>query len=78
MGKSTISMVIFNSYVSLPEGNCPPLLLDVPLKMLEIHRKHAIFGGKPMGFIHLLLWICQRVPSTPLEGGLFLLLFVGF
>jgi len=37
MGKSTISMAMFNSYVSLPEGkfwdslldkkNCPPLLL---------------------------------------------------
>ena len=32
MGKSTISMVIFNSYVSLPEGNChcdPPSIFQL-------------------------------------------------
>ena len=28
MGKSTISMAIFNSYVSLPEGNLMKFLMD--------------------------------------------------
>jgi hypothetical protein len=30
MGKSTISMVIFNSYVSLPEGINPPCVQPAP------------------------------------------------
>jgi hypothetical protein len=44
MGKSTISMAIFNSYVKLPEGNhWYPLIKfflskDVWLAMLRLHR----------------------------------------
>jgi len=33
MGKSTISMAIFNSYVSLPEGN---LLMNVAMMSLPV------------------------------------------
>ena len=33
MGKSTISMVIFNSYVSLPEGK-PPFSYGFPMVFL--------------------------------------------
>ena len=36
MGKSTISMVIFNSYVKLPEGNMEP------------HRHIGIYTDSPV------------------------------
>ena len=56
MGKSTISMVIFNSYVSLPEGKPPfsygfsmifPCSYGFPMVFLWFHhQKLELFIGK--------------------------------
>ena len=53
MGKSTISMAIFNSYVKLPEGN---LGKSAPIPL-------AFHNGLILGFRGLDLWsACEHVP----------------
>ena len=53
MGKSTISMAIFNSYVSLPEGN---LLMNVAMMSLPVSglaNQNYWPLMKKLGFKHL-------------------------
>jgi len=46
MGKSTISMAIFNSYVSLPEGNHPRMAQNFPILICHVPKIHIfLFGG---------------------------------
>jgi hypothetical protein len=41
MGKSTISMAMFNSYVKLPEGKLSPMLAYIPyMDPMGIIKKH--------------------------------------
>ena len=49
MGTSTISMVIFNSYVKLPEGIITfTTILTVAIKREVIYRSVVIFGAQPV------------------------------
>ena len=47
MGKSTISMVIFNSYVKLPEGN-----MVQPASYLGI-REHIVEPASPLAMFYM-------------------------
>ena len=49
MGTSTISMVIFNSYLKLPEGIITfTTILTVAIKREVIYRSVVIFGAQPV------------------------------
>ena len=65
MGKLTISMAIFNSYVSLPEGRCHSLLI-LPRHSLDISHCHGenyqIVGDLPV--LNMAMFHCYiRVPK---------------
>ena len=73
MGKSTISMVIFNSYVKLPEGN-----LSIPINTIfrgmNIHKSQLFWcelqGYKVLTHCHLISpqdWGVRRVALSALS-----------
>ena len=63
MGKSTISMAIFNSYVKLPEGICPTHTSSLE----ELGNKPAHCG--PSGIIWLFLAARKKSGAHPMKCG---------
>ena len=62
MGKFTISMAIFNSYVSLPEGNC----------IIESHRISVCFAGlvlTPFLSWWWIRWVLHESPNRTQRWG---------
>ena len=66
MGKSTISMVIFNSYVKLPEGNMTLLTRGLlsydPVNLMSFDSSLTIPVPHERWNITLLLCMYQNVP----------------